>query len=671
LVTVSSVNGAEYVVYDDTESINDATTWINTQGSGSHNIIINPGTYNKSTDRNNIITANDTNLTIIGNNTNGEVIINAQSSGRIFSITGNTNLTFINITFINGFTGGSNHGGAIYKTGNESLNIIDCRFYNNNASNGGAVYFAGCGDFNVYGSVFESNTAYNAFGGGGAICLYYTTTDDMNTGLAYYKVFNSNFTNNTCVFNGGGIWFQSPAYQKFIEIDFSRFINNSARYGGALSLNGGNFTDSSSIIVSNEKYNGIKVINSLFENNTASNGASGEGGAIEANDNTGIYIFNCTFTNNFAYRLGGAISNYYGSDFATIVKCTFINNIAQQGGGISNYWNDYVSIINCNFIDNTATVWGAGISNIWCYFTNIINCSFINNKCFNGTFYDNSQGQSNNIINSSFIANDNAIILNGLEDSIIGSNIINNTQGIFISSSAINTIINYNRIFNNTEYDLNNTGTDTDADYNWWGNNTPSNYEGCVLNNYFIMNVTNITSLDSTGDVTFRYTFELNNGDTADNYLLPYFVTEVYINVIIGVIDTFDARFDGIFDITLTTNGMVLYTFVADNEVQTLEGTIFKSSNDSESVDSVTYDNDNDSVNQDDDSVNQDDDSVSHDDDSVYHDSKRDTSTYLRYVNNTNDILVANASLKKTGIPINLILIILLSVLGVLITKKK
>lgn len=173
------------------------------------------------------------------------------------------------------------------------------------------------------------------------------------------------------------------------------------------------------------------------------------------------------------------------------------------------------------------------------------------------------------VINSNFTDNKGGATLSlySSDMTITGCNIFNNSEGITVNEYATATI-NYNRIFNNTEYDLNNKDNDTNADFNWWGSNTPTKIIGTILNNYFVMAITNLTSLDSNDIASFKYNFQLN--DTIipfDVTLLPYFTTEIYTNLTNRVITSFDARYDNVFNVIINNSGDVLYKFFTDNEV--------------------------------------------------------------------------------------------------------
>ena len=141
------------------------------------------------------------------------------------------------------------------------------------------------------------------------------------------------------------------------------FINNTARYGGAMQ---GNYNNQS------------HVINCIFENNSANSG-----GALY-----GVYATNCNFTNNKAGNEGGAM---VGGGKAT--NCIFINNAANRGGAIQD-----IDPTNCIFINNKAANGGAMYS-----FSSTMakNCVFINNTATSG----GGAGQAKSFDNCTFINN--------------------------------------------------------------------------------------------------------------------------------------------------------------------------------------------------------------------------------------------------------------------------
>lgn len=50
-------------------------------------------------------------------------------------------------------------------------------------------------------------------------------------------------------------------------------------------------------------------------------------------------------------------------------------------------------------------------------------------------------------------------------------------------------------------------------------------------------------------------------------------MTDIYTNSADGIIASFDTGFDREFEVILNTSGNILYTFITDNEIHTLEGT--------------------------------------------------------------------------------------------------
>lgn len=653
-LSLSAVNAVNLTL-NPNDSINDAVSNINTNGSTTTNntITLTQGTYNKSTDRNNNVTINNINLTIKGN---GKVIIDAQKSGRIFTITGNSNIKFINITFING---NAYDGGAIYIK-NGTTSITDCKFDNNNATRGGAI-FNTANNLTIFNSSFDSNIAKHYGGaiqseGGDLNSRNYGNTSIINSFFINNKVtelqggainiwhynctvINSTFNSNNAQDGGGAIEIYN--YANLTVID-SKFDNNSANCGGAICTDSG--------------FGFCRVINSKFTNNKATGNYGG--GAIFNVDTTCIVI-DSTFINNSAIK-GGAIHTlrYAYHTNITVNNSKFVNNTANYGGGIY-ITNSPAFIIGSNFTGNGQAIHINGeIFQPYLSFNSLnVKTQTLNGSAGIGFYGNDTQlnGTTVFIINSNFINNNQAIFINNINTTIIGCNIINNIQGIYVTNSSINTTINYNRIFNNSNYDLNVNTSDANADFNWWGNNNPTKIIGINPNNHFVMNVSNLTSLDSNGAAIFNYTFQLNdNSIPFDVALLPYFTTEAYTNITSGIITFFDARYDNIFDVTINTSGNVLYNFITDNEVQILEGTI-----------TVSDPNDPNDLN---DSVDS--------KDFIDPDAPLESIDLLGpndsniITETSNNLTPKAASMKKTGIPTNIIILFILSVLGLLIRRK-
>jgi predicted outer membrane repeat protein len=468
----------------------------------------------------------------------------------------------------------------------------------------------------------ENNITNTTEGGLNTAISDSNSGDTINLDTGIYK--GSNNTNIT-IPNSKNITIQSKNPNQKATIDgenINWFINN-----------GGNLT-----LINVVLQNFIKSSSSGTLNITS-------GGAIY---NTGrLTIINCTFLNNNVALYGGAI--YNAGPNQTIINSTFKNNSAQSGGAIFN--NNPTTILNSTFTNNVADTNNGGA---------IFNTQFTRLNISNSNFTNNSANQGGAIYNNNF-AN---VIVNS-------SNFINNTAtqgGAIYTTNGGNVNLSYSRLLNNTDlnnYTIYNSQSSVVLDYNWWGSNLEPNsqiFNGATTH-YFIMNVTNLTSLDSNGTVTFDYTFRLNSGENADNSLLPYFVIDVYTNLTDNVVTSFDARYDNIFDVTIDTGGDILYTFIDDNEIQTLEGTVpipepvdpvdpIDPIDPEDPVEPIVPEIPTDPI----DPEIPTDPIASEDPENILG-PENDSDT-------TNNQTTASAAMKETGIPINLLLLVLLSLVG-------
>jgi predicted outer membrane repeat protein len=160
------------------DSSKDLSTEINKTADGD-TLILEEGIYDKANDRGIII---NNSITIKGNPLTNDVIIDAKGQDRIFTINSDINVTFISITFINGYV--ADDGGAIYCNAG-TLNFIDCKFIDNTADNGGAIYNSGA-TVTVKNSMFSNNKATGKGGGiyNGATCNMSVSGNDMNFNVA-------------------------------------------------------------------------------------------------------------------------------------------------------------------------------------------------------------------------------------------------------------------------------------------------------------------------------------------------------------------------------------------------------------------------------------------------------------------------------------------------------
>ena len=302
--------------------------------------------------------------------------IDAKNLGRIFSIGEGFTVTLTNATLINGK---ATEGGAIYNDG--SLTLSDVKLSDNAAdSYGGAVF--NNGHLVVGNSVFDSNDIVNR----GSASVDYGGAAIYNWYDGVLTVSGSNFTNNIKNYKNGDRLVGAVATIGDATISDSYFVNNSGRWGGALSVMGGEFSiatnfidiDGTKFVNNSALYGGAMFVwgsnysisNSVFDNNSA----FGKGNMTPNNNNGGALvvtqgnipisgtIINSNFTNNKAQYGGAAWINEGTVD---ISNSNFINNTATVEAGAIGFEPAYTKITatvyGTNFINNTAGVDGGAI----------------------------------------------------------------------------------------------------------------------------------------------------------------------------------------------------------------------------------------------------------------------------------------------------------------------
>ena len=322
--------------------------------------------------------------------------IDAKNLGRIFSIGEGFTVTLTNATLINGR---AVEGGAIYNDG--SLTLSDVKLSDNAADGyGGAVF--NNGELVVSDSVFDSNDIVNR----GSASVDYGGAAIYNWKEGTLKVTNSNFTNNIKNYKNGDNLVGAITTIGNATVSGSNFVNNSGRWGGAISATGAELRkNSSTLTVSNTIFkdnsalyagavyiwgSNYNIADCVFDNNTA----FGKGNMTPNNNNGGALVvsqvsrFNepitgtisgSKFTNNKA-QYGGAA--YFNKGFVTITDSVFENNIATAEGGAVGFSHAsvkdlVVSINNSSFVGNKAPVAGAIFTNVD---SKITNSNFINNS---------------------------------------------------------------------------------------------------------------------------------------------------------------------------------------------------------------------------------------------------------------------------------------------------
>ena len=437
--------------------------------------------------------------------------IDARDLGRIFSIGEGFTVTLTNATLINGR---AVEGGAIYNDG--SLTLSDVKLSDNAAdSYGGAVF--NNGELVVGDSVFDSNDIVNR----GSASVDYGGAAIYNWKEGTLKVTNSNFTNNIKNYKNGDNLVGAITTIGNATVSGSNFVNNSGRWGGAISATGAELRkNSSTLTVSNTIFrdnaalyagavyiwgSNYNIADCVFDNNTA----FGKGNMTPNNNNGGALVvsqvskFNepitgtisgSKFTNNKA-QYGGAA--YFNKGFVTITDSVFENNIATAEGGAVGFSRAsvkdlVVSINNSSFVGNKAPVAGAIFTNVD---SKITNSNFTKNTASKGGAVLNENGAKLTVDNSTF--KDNAA------DSYGGA-VLNNGELI-----VTNSVFDANDILNRGSAGVDHGGA---AIYNW------ENAKLDISKSNFTNNIKNYVNGDrlvgavtTIGNATIRDSYFVNN----------------------------------------------------------------------------------------------------------------------------------------------------------------
>ena len=273
--------------------------------------------------------------------------IDAKNLGRIFSIGEGFAVTLTNATLINGK---AVEGGAIYNDG--SLTLSDVKLSDNAADGyGGAVF--NNGELVVSDSVFDSNDIVNR----GSASVDYGGAAIYNWYDGILTVSGSNFTNNIKNYKNGDRLVGAVATIGDATISDSYFVNNSGRWGGAITTSGA--------LIAGDDVNTLTVSGSTFKEN---GGLYGAGIFVWGSDFT---VSDCVFDKNTAFGKGNMTPNN-NNGAAIVVTDTnkaiagiitgsnFTNNKAQYGGAID-ICEGNIKITDSEFVNNSADVEGGAI----------------------------------------------------------------------------------------------------------------------------------------------------------------------------------------------------------------------------------------------------------------------------------------------------------------------
>lgn len=379
-------------------------------------IFLAEGRYNGNF---NFITSEDQTLTIIAEEglNPGQVILNGQNLSRVLLLqaeTNNVNFILENITIQNGKIGTANGAGVFIKTiGN--VNITRCYFTNNHTGNdgkGGGLYVISANIVTLENNNITHNSAN--WGNGVYICQSHTTTFNNNNimnnidggpGLYLDEIEAVDISHNNIINNSskGGVWLEYCGNIEFINNDISsnitydhgggirvysikpprilnfinnRINNNSAKYGGAVSM--GNLENSTITFTNNtisgnsaSYYGGLNFEGSRndikldFTNNSVINNSSENsygGFSFYTSDSGSI-----TFKDNIISGNTAKNGDYGGGFINATSSIEFINNVITNNissvnrGGLYIYSPGFFNIINNTISGNKATGYAGGV----------------------------------------------------------------------------------------------------------------------------------------------------------------------------------------------------------------------------------------------------------------------------------------------------------------------
>lgn len=340
----------------------------------------------------------------IGNNgivniSNSSFTNNSSTTGFGGAIGSSYLLTIVGSQFTS--NSAATNGGAIYNSGTSSISDStfggDDSTYKNSAVNGGAIYTSGT--LTSVGNKYKYNNATTA---GGAI---------YNSGILTST--GDKFLGASIVGNGGAIFNFASATSKISGATFGGdllSLGNSAVNGGAIYMNGGT----------------VSISSSSFGYNSASNW----GGAVCNNGTGTLNISGTSFQNNSSTSNGGGI--FTSGTLNILSGSSFTNNTASTGGAI------YASAST-----GTATAANA--------ISNITGATFTSNgKKADNTLVASNGGAVANIAQSSLSATASSVlnvsdnIFDTNEASVNGGAIYNyaNTTAAATATGIANAILN-------------------------------------------------------------------------------------------------------------------------------------------------------------------------------------------------------------------------------------
>ncbi len=646
ICSLSTISAATHSI---TNSTSDGGIRTALNGASPGDIIeLADGTY---TGNNNTNMTINKNITIQGK-TKDKVILDAQGLSRIFTIANNMNVTFINLTFLNGYT--NNNGGAIYNIyANSTIKLMNCTFINNSVTTfAGAIYNIG-DNMGIYDCKIINSSTFNSRAG----AIYNSGNNMIISGCEFTNISANNFSGTTSSY--GGAIYNNGTNMAIYDCNFTNTI--AYNHGGAIYTNGDNTV----------------ILGCNFINNTL---YSGTGVGI-FNNGINTTISNCNFLNNSGNSFGGAIRNAGQGNNLVVSYCNFTNNIGSNGGAFFSNMAINISVLYCNFINNIATINGGAIAISSGDDIVISNCNFINNSAIeyggaifnngnmsvsNNTMADNSAGLgqmiynngSMGILNLTYINNSTIAVLNGstitiyatltddMGNTVTGQDILFYVDGIFIANlTSIEGQANTTYLVNKTPVAILPVTGEYSGHEGYSININNGQLE--IIKRNIIVNITIEENLDGSITVIANATYE-DDGTPVIDHPVDFILNDEIVGT--GITDE-----NGIAKITIPANkiknGTNNITVIVKGDENSNDGTastIYIRTSNPDPVDPI------DPI----DPVNP------VDPNNPNEPSKNDKTS-------NNPAVKTSAAMKETGIPINLILLVLLSCLGIVIRKTR
>jgi len=224
---------------------------------------------------------------------------------------------------------------------------------------------------------------------------------------------------------GGGVYINNAS----VTVADCVIRDNNAAIGGGMVVRGATST--------------VSIENCQFIVNTAT---SGGGGGLNTNNSGPVTVTDCLFDANTASgtAVGGGVESIGTGTVCTLTGCTFVDNLANQGGGVDAVSGAIANVNNCTFTNNHANNAGGAISVRTAVAMSVTDCTMNGNTAgsFGGAINLLSANAGLSITGCEFDSNEalqgGAIQLIGAGATISGCTITNNNSTAGGTGGGIN-----------------------------------------------------------------------------------------------------------------------------------------------------------------------------------------------------------------------------------------